>query len=235
MPSTGLEFSAAKIPYGTLSYSSSLSRGAAAAILARVIDPGQRLTLTLKSFDLCRDVFFLEREDTVLTIDGTVVTAEQFAPILADAMYEYDHRHMPFVDSRISDCLETAVNQAKEEIALRQLAEEAGITWSREDLTFGGNYGDGYRGRSVEGQLFWETSWYLRIKGLKAPYQDKYGESEKREDGSIYAPWFDHLYADIEAQAASFTVIQEDILETMDIDAAFRRLIQLPTYRHQDF
>ena len=42
--------------YGSFAGSARLNRGQAAAMLTRIVDPAQRLTFTLRPFDLCRDV-----------------------------------------------------------------------------------------------------------------------------------------------------------------------------------
>lgn len=72
--------------YGSFGGSSSLTRGAAAAMLARLVDPAQRLTFTLKDFDLCRDVLGVEPETVLLTVDGTDISAALLAPQLCDAI-----------------------------------------------------------------------------------------------------------------------------------------------------
>lgn len=71
-----------KDEYGTLEGSASLSRAAAAAMLARLIDPAQRLTLDLKPLDLCRNLLGAEPETVILTIGGQDITVEQFAPTI---------------------------------------------------------------------------------------------------------------------------------------------------------
>jgi hypothetical protein len=74
--------------YGTLG-SGSLTRGAAAAMLARLIDPAQRLTFTLKSLDLCRDILGLSPDTVLFTVDGTPISAEVFAPTLVGSLLQW--------------------------------------------------------------------------------------------------------------------------------------------------
>lgn len=63
-----------------------LTRGQAAAMLARVIAPSLRLRFDLPAFDLCRDVFGWDPQATVLTVGNTAVSAEVFALPLAEAL-----------------------------------------------------------------------------------------------------------------------------------------------------
>lgn len=76
--------------YGTFLGNKPLTRGAAAAILARVIDPSLRLTFTVKPFDLCRDMLGVESDTVFLTVDGAAVTAGQIARPLCGALQGRD-------------------------------------------------------------------------------------------------------------------------------------------------
>lgn len=113
--------------YGTFLGSKPLTRGAAAAILARVIDPGLRLTFTLKSFDLCRDVLGVEPDAVLLTVDGQDVTAELFAYQLCTSLLQWE--------GTADEALDDAIRSWCEYYAPFQvLAKEKGVTLSAETL-----------------------------------------------------------------------------------------------------
>ena len=113
--------------YGTFLGNKPLTRGAAAAILARVIDPGLRLTFTLKSFDLCRDVLGVEPDAVLLTVDGQAVTAELFAYQLCMSLLQWE--------GTADEALDDAIRFWCEYYAPFQvLAEEKGVALSEETL-----------------------------------------------------------------------------------------------------
>lgn len=64
---------------GTFHGFDSLTRGQAAAMLARIVDPSQRVRFTPEEFCFTRELLALEPETTVLTIDGYDVSAELYA------------------------------------------------------------------------------------------------------------------------------------------------------------
>lgn len=65
--------------YGAFSGNNFLNRGQAAAILARVIDPSQRVKFSPKSFSAAKELLGINPDSTVLTIDGYGISAEQYA------------------------------------------------------------------------------------------------------------------------------------------------------------
>ena len=64
--------------YGTFG-GGDLTRGQAAAMLARILDPAQRVRFVPEPFDFCRDVLGLEPELTVMVVNGYEITANQFS------------------------------------------------------------------------------------------------------------------------------------------------------------
>lgn len=79
-------------PYGTFRGNQPLTRGAAAAMLARLVDPARRLTFTLQPFDLCRDVLQLEPETALLTVDGAPVPAALLVNQLCTSLCQWEGR-----------------------------------------------------------------------------------------------------------------------------------------------
>lgn len=68
--------------YGTFNGWDDLNRGQAAAMLARVIDPAQRVKFTPKSLVASQELLGLQPDETVLTVDGFDVSAELYTYFL---------------------------------------------------------------------------------------------------------------------------------------------------------
>lgn len=141
-----------KDEYGTLNGGAWLTRGAAAAMLARLIDPQQRLTLTLRPLDLCRDVLGVEPDTVLLTVDGQPYTAEVLAPILASTAYEYDHSHFAAMTLEMNGGTPAgeAVQTFCQQLLCEKLAQELGLDITPADTL----YLDGYHGLTAAGQAW---------------------------------------------------------------------------------
>lgn len=69
--------------YGTFNGLETLNRGQAAAMLARIVDPSQRVKFTPKSIELCQELLGLDRNAAVMTIDGFDVSSELYVYCLS--------------------------------------------------------------------------------------------------------------------------------------------------------
>lgn len=160
--------------YGSFRGDSHLTRGQAAAILARVVDPAQRMKFSLNTFDLCKDVLGVEPETVMLRIDGTEVTAEQFAYPLVSCLTEGYAGTLPF-DLKGSE--KNAISRCQNTLAYYVLAQkqcviltEAQETKAKADaVAAAGSYGvteNGWlwqkRGECLEAQL---RSYYISTFG----------------------------------------------------------------------
>lgn len=65
--------------WGRFNPQGKLTRGQAAAMLARVIDPSLRLKFELPEFSLCRDVLGVEPDTVLLKLNGEKIPADIFA------------------------------------------------------------------------------------------------------------------------------------------------------------
>ena len=141
-----------KDEYGTRSGDAWLTRGAAASMLTRLIDPQQRLTLTLRPLDLCRDVLGVEPDTVLLTVDGQPYTAEVLAPILASTAYEYDHSHFAAMTLEMNGGTPAgeAVQTFCQQLLCEKLAQELGLDIAPADAL----YLDGYHGLTAAGQAW---------------------------------------------------------------------------------
>ena len=69
--------------YGTFDGQHTVTRGQAAAMLARLVDPAQRLKLSFQSFSQCRDILGVDPAAVLLMVDGADFTAAMAVGCLA--------------------------------------------------------------------------------------------------------------------------------------------------------
>jgi hypothetical protein len=115
--------------YGYSDRSADLSRGQAALMLARVIDPAQRLRFKLETFDLCWDIFGIPPETDLMTIDGTEVTADEFCKELADGAVTCA---LDWQDCTAAWSRAYVLNACREKFALEILANRRNVEFSKE-------------------------------------------------------------------------------------------------------
>ena len=70
--------------YGTFDGQHTVTRGQAAAMLARLVDPAQRLKLYFQSFSQCRDILGVDPAAVLLMVDGVDFMAED----CSEALYQ---------------------------------------------------------------------------------------------------------------------------------------------------
>lgn len=209
--------------YGTFLGSKPLTRGAAAAILARVIDPGLRLTFTLKSFDLCRDVLGVEPDAVLLTVDGQDVTAAQMARPLCSALQGRDSLTLEkFPATDLAAVRDRTAASVRQDLALEALLAERKLTVAPIDpdtLSL-------YYGIPLEGWL-WEKSHTEMYDALLEAYEAQYGD--KRPAGALTpgSAGESRLQEDLAALMEDMTVQSSPALEDMDLAAAQNKLKNL--------
>lgn len=139
--------------YGFFHGSSSLTRGQAAAMLARLVDPGARMEVSLEPFDFCEQVFGVSSDTPLLSIDGETVTADACGGALCGFLL----REVMANGRAPAEALELAVSDYCREIAAPlALASDWGLSLTQEtlDRTWSSAQSmSGYMGRSAE-------SWY---------------------------------------------------------------------------
>ena len=218
--------------YGTFDAGGVLNRGQAAAMLARLVDPEQRQTFTLKSLDVCRDILGLDPYATALTVDGTAVRADVVAPTICGLLEERYHQMVSDGPDagRLDTVLAEAADTIKEDLALERLAAERGIAVTQEDLAR--EYGamvSGYRGLSEAAQR-WENTHNLMKSRLSALYNELYGSENwgSSPSGPAETPGSIRMESDLAAAKAAMTVTLSDSLRSLDLAAAQTRLVQSP-------
>lgn len=193
-----------------------LTRGQAAAMLARIIDPGLRLKFDLPDFDLCRDVLQLAPETVLLTVGGTGITAEQLSDQLAQALKAW-----PPEDT--DTALKTVEAWASERIALERLAALRGISVpSGEQLTADIRLSARRPGVS-DGALKWEVQ-HNELEAALAFYYDP--------SLTAYLPGFSPRPAamerDLTTISATLSVVPSSALNALDLAAVRQRLVASP-------
>lgn len=155
--------------YGSFDATGTLTRGQAAAILARIADPAQRLRFTLTSFDLCADALKISPDAALFTVNGETLTAGQAAYVMAQGITTRSR----LWDSSISWSETYMRNTLREYFALETMAKERGVSLSREAkaaLEAESLRLAGVKGASYEGHLFW-----LRYNALFSAVKSTYG------------------------------------------------------------
>lgn len=163
--------------YGSFNGNGTLNRGQAAAMLARIINPAQRLTFTFKSFDLCRDVLQMSPDTVLFSTAGKSYTVEQCAIDLS-ASSSSEGRYL------LADPQEFANAQllafCHNYIALEILANSLGITITdseRATLLASAQATTGYKGLSAD-YWYWQDGLSLYGEKLEAYYGNTMGYDE---------------------------------------------------------
>ncbi len=193
-----------------------LTRGQAAAMLARVIDPSQRLKFTLPEFDLCRDVFQLEPTMVVLTLDDQSISAEIFALPLAEALRAWpaDYTARALLEANRS----IQIDVAAERLAAEKSGLSLDMVTNREDIP------PAYVKSGVsQAAAVWRGEHDSLLSMLAFAYDP---------DREVFSPAFPN-YSDAMAQAledtiAQMTVTPSPALESLDLAAARARLLASP-------
>ena len=208
--------------YGTFRTAASLNRGQAAAMLARLVDPAERLTFTLPSFDLCADVFRTAPSAVLLTIGGRQITMEQAARTLACSLLDTEAGEKVTPQA----ALEGAVSDLKTEVAVQLLAEKNGLTWTDADVTSIADVLDeetGYMGITRNGWI-WSSRQEMLSAGLTGLYWSSHSNSDVR-DSDFYETV---LTRDLNDLAAKLTVTRTAALQDLDLSACRTRLNASP-------
>jgi len=205
--------------YGTFHAGGILNRGQAAAILARVVDPSQRKTLSLQSFDLCRDVFGIAPETVVLTAGSTSLTMEQFSYYLAFYLLsEYQNGVLNGAAyNQPAEAMSLAIGEMKSDLAVDQLAKAKSVTpSSAADVIADYNVTDGMLGITQTGWV-----WYYSHLSLYYQLLLKYNINPDDSDTSA-------LDAALTPLKSALTVTQSAALSGLNLKAVQARLAASP-------
>ena len=205
--------------YGTFGGETTLSRGAAAAIIARLVDPQQRLTFTLKSFDLCRDVLGVEPDTVLLTVNGEDIPAALFAEQLCTSLYQWE--------GNVKNAKRDAIQfWCYYQGACHVMAEELGVALSPEDqasIQLNADELDGCLGLPA-------AYWQFRQEhiALNQNMNNFYYEKDWKWGVGEYHSALEKISENMVQNA-----VPAPALETMDLSAVYQRLMQSPFVQWQ--
>lgn len=200
--------------YGTLLGNKPLTRGQAAAMLARVIDPSLRLTFALKPFDLCRDVLGVEPDTTLLTVDGQDVTAELFAYQLCTSLLQWEGT----ADKALKDAIQFWCEYYA---PFQVLAKEKGVALSEETLA------EIAAEAQASAGLYGTTAAYQQFQkvgiALNSALRDLYIEANWKWGEGDYHSDLEKVSETLLEKAAA-----TEALRSMDFNAVYNRLKSSP-------
>jgi len=218
--------------YGTFDGGDFLTRGQAAAMLARVVDPAQRLTFNIKKFDQSRDILGMEPETVLVTVDDRELTAEQCSNALCRALRkQYNRLICDGPDANdLAAVVPDAISELKTDLALEALAAQKGVTVTDAELEEAyGSALSGYEGLTAAGR-HWEEFHSLLGSRLLSVYEDRYGSEllGSSPEAAGDTPGSEALASALEELASAMTVQQSSALKSLDLSAAQTRLAASP-------
>lgn len=222
--------------YGSFGGGELLNRGQAAAVLARLVDPAQRVTFTPAPFDLCADVLGLEADSQAISIEYDGIAAELSADIVAPALCEqlerqYNRMLVDGPDANDLDLvLRDTIASLKEDVAISRLAAQLGITVTDEELeeTYGPVV-SGYRGMTAAAQQ-WENTCALLYDKLLDAHIEEYGTDTMGPNPHMI-PWGQEvLDGDLSDMTDQMTALTAPEIQNLDLAAAQARLVNSPVY-----
>lgn len=206
-------------PYGAFEGSKPLTRGEAAAMLARVIDPAQRLTFTLVPYDLYQ-VLGVKPEDVLFRINGEPVTAAQGICLLAESITSTSPSDYSFATAEAY-----VVTTFQKVFATQLLAKQKGISLSETehaDMAAQAKLGTGYRGAPME-SLLWSYNNSLLRRKVKDAYIQEFGINNSHGIS-------DQFSADLSQQLPGITLERTPVTESKQLGAFRVKLIDSPFY-----
>lgn len=214
--------------YGSFPVNMEVSRGQAAILINRIIDPTQRLHLEpFLPFDQCRDVLQLDPETVLLTIDGTALTAEQISNFILQKITEGWGGKNGAQQMDIDAVKRDIITNCKRSLSTRFIGTELGLTISDEAKADAKKSVASMR-KSTRGVR--EKGWLLLEENMawdstvRAYYLNTYGF----EDSPMVAPR--HFYADLLTRADHMVVEESPEFQALDWRAIADRAYHSAAY-----
>ena len=201
--------------YGSFRGSEYLNRGQAAAILARLADPAQRVAFTPEPFDLCADVLGVDGDTVLLTVGGESVTAELFAYDLCDSLHRGGGTQAALEDAIRNWCFYDA--------PFRVLAEEIGMGLTAEEQAQAAQAGRNRAGYLGVGAAYWQYKQTGVI--LNGNMRMLYWQKDWKTGEATY-----HQELEAVSQALLESAEPTAALTSLDLAAIQARLVNSPAY-----
>ena len=201
--------------YGTFRGNEYLNRGQAAAILARLADPAQRVAFSPVPFDLCADVLGVDGDTVLLTVGGESVTAELFAYDLCDSLHRGGGTQAALEDAIRNWCFYDA--------PFRVLAEEIGMGLTAEEQAQAAQAGRNRAGYLGVGAAYWQYKQTGVI--LNGNMRMLYWQKDWKTGEATY-----HQELEAVSQALLESAEPTAALTSLDLAAIQTRLVNSPAY-----
>lgn len=201
--------------YGSFRGSEYLNRGQAAAILARLADPAQRVAFSPVPFDLCADVLGVDGDTVLLTVGGESVTAELFAYDLCDSLHRGGGTQAALEDAIRNWCFYDA--------PFRVLAEEIGMGLTAEEQAQAAQAGRNRAGYLGVGAAYWQYKQTGVI--LNGNMRMLYWQKDWKTGEATY-----HQELEAVSQALLESAEPTAALTSLDLAAIQTRLVNSPAY-----
>jgi len=153
-------------------------------MLARVIDPAQRVSATFDTLELCRDALEVEPDTVLATVNDRDITAELLAPALASYLDIYNHSHLAHRNTPW-DKAQSILDDLTTAAALEVLAEQKGLILPEVDAAL---YPDGYQGYTSRSQV-WEAEHEALWTALAALYPTREELEAALSETGVSARW----------------------------------------------
>lgn len=196
--------------YGTFGSEDPLTRGAAAAMLARVVDQAQRLTFTLKEFDLCRDILGVAPDTVLLTVEGETVSAELFAHQLCKSLCQWE--------GDAQKALEDAIHVwCRNDAPFHVLAAETGVALSEEKQSGLSAQAQTRAGMYGLSAAYWQR--YLENISLNLALAQRYSDLDWKQGERLY-----HDALEVRSNALEQSASPSEHLRALDLKDAYAKL-----------
>ena len=213
--------------YGTFDGQHTVTRGQAAAMLARLVDPAQRLKLSFQSFSQCRDILGVDPAAVLLMVDGADFTAEDCSEALYQGLRKQYNHLLTNGNQDIPAALTYLEKTVKLYAAREALAASLNLTVTDAEVDQRGPLRDGYQGQTTK-SLRVEARQTILTEKLLAYFEAQYGKEVAYPGMGVVSVGQERLDAALDKLCAAMTVQRSETLKNLDLQAVQTRLVKAP-------
>ena len=196
-------------------------------MLARLVDPAQRLKLSFKSFSQCRDVLGVDPAAVLLTVDGADFTAEACSEALCQGLRkQYDHLIVNG-NQDVSAAPAYLEKTVKLYAAREALAASLNLMVTDAEVDQRGPFRDGYQGQTAK-SLRMEARQTILTEKLLAYFEAQYGAEAMSPGMGAVSAGQERLNTALDELCETMTVQRSETLNSLDLQAAQTRLVKAP-------
>ena len=213
--------------YGTFGGQRTVTRGQAAAMLARLVDPAQRLKLSFRAFSQCRDILGIDPTAVLLTVDGTDFMAEDCSEALCQGLRKQSDHLIVNGNQDVPAALTYLEKTVKLYAAREALASSLNLSVTDAEVNQRGPFRDGYQGLTAK-SLRMEARQTILTEKLLAYYEAQYGKEAVYPGMGAVSAGQEQLDAALDKLCAAMTVQRSETLNRLDLQAVQTRLVKAP-------